>query len=301
MRKEEFGIKMKVLVIGSNGQLGTELCKQLSSGISELGSIPDDYNDVEVYSADIPEIDITNQSSTFAYIETHAADIVFNCAAYTNVDGCELYEDDAFRVNAIGARNLAIACERTGAKLLHVSTDYVFPGNGMRPYREDDQPNPISAYGRTKLAGEQNIVQFCSRWFIVRTAWLYGYCGRNFVKAILNKAKSAGKVTVVSDQRGNPTNAVDLAYHMLKIAVTAEYGIYHCTGTGECSWFDFAKSIVSLAKIDAAVISCTSDEYPSPTKRPAYSSLEHMMLRLTVGDEMRSWEDALQCFIENLE
>lgn len=292
---------MKVLVIGSNGQLGTELCKQLSSGISELGAIPAVYKDVEVFSADIPEIDITNQNSTIAYIEARTVDIVFNCAAYTNVDGCELHEDDAFRVNAIGARNLAIACERTKAKLLHVSTDYVFPGNGIRPYREDDQPNPISAYGRTKLAGEQNIIQFCSRWFIIRTAWLYGYYGRNFVKAILNKALSTGKVTVVNDQRGNPTNAADLAYHMLKIAVTTEYGIYHCTGTGECSWFDFAKSIVTQAQIAAEVVPCTSDDYPSPTKRPAYSSLEHMMLRLTVGDEMRSWEDALRCYIDNLE
>ena len=193
----------------------------------------------------------------------------------------------------------AIAAERVGAKLMHISTDYVFSGEGTRPWREYDQPCPVSVYGKTKLAGEQFVQTFSSRHFIVRTAWLYGYHGKNFVKAILKKARAEGKVTVVNDQRGNPTNAADLAYHMLKIAATEEFGVYHCTGNGECSWFDFASEILRLADFGAEALPCSSTEYPSPTKRPAYSSLDHMMLRATVGDEMRPWQGALESFIRN--
>ncbi len=292
---------MKVIVVGSKGQLGTELIRQLQSGESELGKIPAVYQGAEIVGYDMPEIDITRLEDLRSLFDTHRPDVVFNCAAYTNVDGCETHQDDAFRVNAVGARNLAMVAERVGAKLVHVSTDYVFDGIKPTPRCEYDATNPTSVYGQTKLLGEQYVQSFCTRWFIVRTAWLYGYWGKNFVKAILKRAGETGSVTVVDDQRGNPTNAVDLAFHLLKIAQTEEYGIYHCTGNGECSWFEFAREIVACAGIRAQVTPCTSDQYPSPVKRPAYSALEHRMLRLTVGDDMRDWQEALACFMTHRE
>ena len=290
---------MKVLIIGCKGQLGTELVKILRNGYSELGTIPALFICAEICAADVDQIDITDMEATRNYIAATMPDVILNCAAYTNVDDCETHRDDAFKVNALGPRNLALAAEAVNAKLLHVSTDYVFPSDGTTPYCEWDIPRPQSAYGATKLAGENFVKAFSSKWFIVRTAWLYGYSGKNFVKTILRVAQEKGTVSVVNDQRGNPTNAADLAHHILKIAATEEYGVYHCTGNGECSWLDFAAKIVEYAGIDAKVMPCTTVEYASPTKRPAYSSLEHMMLRCTVGDEMRSWQDALKSYFKN--
>jgi len=290
---------MKILITGCNGQLGSELKKILASDVSELGPIPSVFDRAELDCIDVQELDITDLTETLSYVDKSMPDLIINCAAYTNVDGCESHQDDAFKVNALGPRNLAVAAERAGAKFIHISTDYVFPGDGTVPYREYDLPQPKSAYGITKLAGEKYVQSFCTRWFIVRTAWLYGYNGKNFVKTIMRAAREKGRLKVVNDQRGNPTNAADLAYHLLKIAATEEYGIYHCTGNGECSWFDFASKIVEYAGINAAVEPGTSDEYPSPTKRPAYSALDHMMLRCTVGDEMRPWDEALRFFIDH--
>lgn len=290
---------MKILIIGHKGQLGTELLHCLENGRSELGPLPEVFRDADIAGVDIDTLDIADKAATEAYLAAMQPNVVINCAAYTNVDGCEIHPEDAYKANAIGARNLAITSERIGAKLIHLSTDYVFSGEEPSPRKEYDQTNPISAYGKTKLAGEEFVKGFCSRWFIIRTAWLYGYYGKNFVKAITKKATETGAVNVVNDQVGNPTNAADLAHHIFKIAATEEYGVYHCTGNGQCSWFEFAQKIVSLAGIDAKVTPCRSDEYPSPTKRPAYSVLDHMMLRNTVGDEMRGWEEALEAYIEH--
>jgi dTDP-4-dehydrorhamnose reductase len=214
------------------------------------------------------------------------------------VNLCETEQQAAFRANALGPRNLALAAEKTGAKLLHVSTDYVFSGDGSRPYAEWEQPCPQSVYGKTKYLGEEYVKQFCSRYFIVRTAWLYGYTGGNFVKTMLRIAREKGSCRVVNDQRGNPTNAADLAHHLLKLLTTEEYGVYHATGNGECSWYEFTRKILEYAKIPAEVSPCTTAEYPTPAKRPAYSALDHAMLRATVGDEFRPWEDALRAFFE---
>lgn len=193
-----------------------------------------------------------------------------------------------------------MAAEQVGAKIIHISTDYVFEGNGTSPYREYDLPSPVSIYGKTKLAGENYVREFCSRHFIIRTAWLYGYNGKNFVKTIIKAGKEKGHLDVVDDQRGNPTNAEDLAHHILKVALTEEYGTYHCTGKGECSWYDFAKKIVEYAGINCTVSPIKSSELTRTAKRPAYSSLDNMMLRCTVGDEMREWQEALKMFIENM-
>lgn len=296
---------MKILITGANGQLGTELKKQLSTGMSEIGTIPEQLKDAQVICTDVEELDITNQAQVTAFVKEHQPDVIISSAAFTNVDGCETNTDAAFRVNALGPRNLAMAAQAVDAKLIHISTDYVFSGaeNGSVPLDETNLPAPVSAYGKTKLLGEQYAVQFCSKTFIVRTAWLYSYTGKNFVFTIMNAGKKFGKLTVVNDQLGNPTNAVDLAYHLLKLAVTEEYGIYHCTGEGVCSWYDFAAEIIRLSGVDAEVLPCTSAEYaqknPAAANRPAWSALENRMLRCTVGDEMRNWNDALKTFFEH--
>jgi len=294
---------MKILVVGAKGQLGTEIMNCFKQGFTELG-VPDvlKLNNF-VRGIDVDELDITDGNSVKKLFSDEKFEAVINCAAYTNVDGCEEHKDDAFKVNSLGAKNLAAACEYIGAKLIHVSTDYVFSGVGNAPFAEFEICAPRSAYGSTKRLGEQYVENFCTRYFIVRTAWLYGYSGKNFVKTIMNAAKKYGKLKVVNDQLGNPTNAADLAHHLLKLLTTEEYGIYHGTGNGVCSWFDFAKKIVELAGIDAAVTPCTTEEYakdyPKTANRPAYSALDNMMLRATVGDEFRDWQTALECFFRN--
>ena len=290
---------MKILITGSKGMLATQVITDLERGYTELGEVPAALKGAQLVLADVDELDITDKAATEAFIAQHNPDIVINCAAYTNVDGCESKQDTAFMVNAIGSRNLAIACENTGAKLVHVSTDYVFRGDEPTPRREYDMPWPISAYGKTKYAGEQFVRQYCKKSFIVRTAWLYGYNGKNFVKTMVWLAKEKGGAKVVNDQHGNPTNAADLSHHLLKIAASEEYGTYHCTGGGECTWFEFAAEIARLAGYEGVMSPCTSEEFPTPTKRPAYSSLDNMMLRVTVGDEMRHWKDALKAYFDN--
>ncbi len=293
---------MKILITGCKGQLGMELQKQLRLGYSELGPIPAAYKGAQVTAVDLPEVDISRLESILAYLEELRPDVVMNCAAYTNVDGCETNHDLAFQANAIGPRNLAMGCERVGAKLVHVSTDYVFSGreNGGIALDEAETPGPISAYGTTKLRGERYVEQFCSRAFIVRTAWLYSYYGKNFVKTILQAGKKYVRLEVVNDQLGNPTNAVDLAHVLLQLAVTQEYGVYHCTGEGVCSWYDFAVAIIENGRVEAAVEPCTSAEYkakhPQAADRPAWSVLDNRMLRCTVGNPVRPWQEALKTF-----
>lgn len=291
---------MRILVTGSNGQLGSQIINILNKGYADIGKIPIAYKNAEVIGIDINDIDISNIDEVLNYINKLKPDIIINTAAYTNVDGCEKYYDDAFKVNAIGARNMAIAAEKASSKLIHISTDYVFSGNAVEPYKEYDIPDPQNVYGKTKLLGENYVSKFCSKYFIVRTAWLYGYNGKNFVKTIIKAAKEKGHLDVVDDQRGNPTNADDLAYHILKIGLTDEYGIYHCTGNGECSWYDFACKIIEYSGINCDVNPIKSDKLNRKAKRPFFSSLDNMMLRCTVKDEMRDWQDALKEFISKV-
>ncbi|MCE5201237.1 MAG: dTDP-4-dehydrorhamnose reductase [Synergistaceae bacterium] len=289
---------MKVMITGSNGQLGSELRRILQKGVSELGPIPKCFIDAKLDCVDIEDLDITNLSDVSRHVCEFAPQLIINCASYTNVDACETHQDDAFKVNSLGARNMAVGAEMVGARIIYLSTDYVFSGDASSPYREYDRPEPQNVYGATKLAGERFVRDFCSRWFIVRTSWLYGYNGKNFVKTIMRLARERGTIKIVSDQTGNPTNAADLSHHILKIASAGEYGIYHCTGRGTCSWYDFADKIIEYSGIKASVFPCSSDEYQSPVKRPKYSALEHMALRCSVGDEMRKWQDALKYFLE---
>ncbi|MDQ5983654.1 MAG: dTDP-4-dehydrorhamnose reductase [Eubacteriales bacterium SKADARSKE-1] len=291
---------MKIVVTGAKGQLASEIVGVLNSQKSEIGKIPFEYEKNICVEASIDELDITNCTAVNDFILAQKPDILINCAALTDVDGCETNIDLALKVNAIGPRNLAIACNKCGAKLVHISTDYVFDGAATKPYREWDLPNPQSIYGKSKLLGEVYIKEQMSKYFIVRTSWLYGYTGNNFVKTMLKLGQEKDQIKVVNDQRGNPTNANDLAYHILKIALSEEYGIYHCTGQGECTWFDFAKKIMSLEGLSCKVLPCTTDEFPRLAKRPGFSSLDNLMLRATVGDEMRNWEVALEEYLRKL-
>ena len=292
---------MKILITGSNGQLGNELQRIISTGNAEIGQVSDVIKTSEVFALDVDRLDITKLEEVKAVLTEIKPDVVINCAAATNVDGCESNQDLAFKINAIGPRNLAIVCEKIGAKLVQVSTDYVFSGVGEKPLTEFDLTAPYSVYGKTKLLGEDYVREFSSKYYIVRTAWLYGYVGNNFVYTMMRLGKEKESLNVVNDQLGNPTNANDLAYHILKLIETEEYGVYHCTGKGECSWYDFASEIMKLAGRACKVNPCTSEEYkimnPNAAKRPEYSSLDNMMLRCTVGDEMRDWKEALSSFI----
>lgn len=289
---------MRILLVGAKGQLGTELSVCFRRGYTELGVPEILKSENTVRGIDIDELDISDLAAV-RRVMMDGYDLVINCAAYTNVNKCETERDLAFLANAIGPRNLAVASMECGAKLIHVSTDYVFAGEGSVPYTEYDTCDPKSVYGKTKHLGEEYIKQLSTRYFIVRTAWLYGYYGNNFVKTMMKINREKGASRVVCDQRGNPTNAADLAHHILKLATTEEYGVYHATGAGECSWYEFTEKIVEYAGIEAEVSPCTTEEYPTPARRPAYSSLDNMMLRVTVGDEFRPWEDALSCFMKN--
>lgn len=292
---------MKIMITGSKGQLGNELSSILESGKSEIGEIDSAYQNCEVIAVDVDRLDITDFNAVDSFVKENRPDVIINCAALTNVNACETEHVLAMKVNAFGPANLAAAAEKYGAKIVHVSTDYVFPGDGTTPYCEWDTCGPNTVYGKSKLQGEIYVAERCHRYFVVRTAWLYGYIGKNFVKTMRRLAKENGKVTVVNDQRGNPTNANDLAHHLLLIALTDNYGIYHCTGKGECSWYDFTKKIVEYSNIPCTVTPCTTDEFPSPAKRPAYSSLRNLSLECTFGDNMRDWEEALKTYIQKLE
>lgn len=296
---------MRLLVTGAHGQLGNELRRCLETMEAEIGTIPRLYEGAEVDYIDYDTLDISDAVAVDTWFQMHGPyDVVLNCAAITNVDGCEKDEAAAYKVNAIGAMNIAKAAELCASKLVHVSTDYVFAGTDPEPRSEDDSVCPISAYGRSKWAGELLAADACSRVFVVRTAWLYGYVGRNFVKTMMRLARQNGVISVVGDQLGNPTNANDLAYEILKIASTELYGTYHCTNEGTCSWFDFASAVVDAAEIECVKESITSEEYkrrfPQSASRPAFSSLRNRRLEETIGNEMRPWRDALETYMGNL-
>lgn len=292
---------MKILITGARGQLGSELCRCFERGFTELGTPEILKHDNEITAVDMDELDISDKNAVEELFSEKCFDAVINCAAYTNVNGCETEPDTAFRANSIGPLNLAMSAEKIGAELVHISTDYVFSGDGNTPYREWDNVCPQSVYGKSKLLGEQYVREHCRRYYIVRTAWLYGYTGNNFVKTMIRINREKGGCRVVNDQFGSPTNAADLAHHLLKLLGSERYGIYHGTGNGVCSWFDFACKIVELAGITSDVQPCTTEEYPTPARRPAYSALENMMFKNTVGDEFRDWQTALKCFFDNSE
>jgi len=285
----------KIIITGCNGQLGRAVNK-LYEGSSEYELVNTDFG-IE----GITSLDISNLDSVMELFRTVKPYAVINCAAMTNVDGCEVQKDLAYRINALGPRNLSIASSETGAKLLHVSTDYVFPGNGTLPYTEFDTPAPKSMYGATKLAGENFVKQFANNYFIIRTAWLYGD-GKNFVKTMLRLSENHDMVSVVNDQLGSPTSASELAKAIAYLLPTDNYGLFHGTCEGMCSWADFTKEIFSLAGKSTTVNPVTSAQYkemnPQSADRPAYSVLENYMLKLTGDFMFADWHDAIAEYLK---
>jgi dTDP-4-dehydrorhamnose reductase len=281
--------------------LGNELRAILTSGQADIGPVPAAYRGAELLFADTDVLNITDAEQVERYFAATAPQMVCNCAAFTNVDACEDQPELAFRVNSDGPRILGEMCERYGAVLVHISSDYVFAGDMPRPRTESDPVAPRSVYGASKLAGEQVVAATCSRHFIVRTAGLYGRVGSNFVRTIIRLAREKGAIKVVDDQRGSPTNANDLAYELLKLALTSDYGVYHCVNGGGCSWFEFASAVVDTLGIPCEKIPCATAEFPRPAARPAFSVLDNTRLRATIGDEMRSWHEALSAFLARIQ
>lgn len=278
---------MKVLLTGGKGQLGIELNKQLNTK----------YGNYEVISTDYDILDITNLEQVRDKIVNEQPDIVINCAAHTAVDKCEEDIENAYKINAIGPKNLAIACEEIGAKLVQVSTDYVFSGEVAGARREDDLTGPQSIYGASKLLGEEYVKTFCKKHFIIRTAWLYGE-GNNFVRTMLKLAETNKELNVVGDQFGSPTSTKDLAKAIIELMQTEYYGTFHGTCEGECSWYDFACKIFEIKGIDIKVNKVTSEEFVRPAKRPKYSVLDNFMLKLYGLNSFRHWEEALRDYLQ---
>ena len=276
----------KVLITGSNGMLGSSLLERLKKKYSIKGIT-------------IEDADITDFEAVVKVIRKIKPDIVIHTAGYTKVDDCESNINLAYRVNAIGTRNVAMACQRIDASMVYISTDYVFDGTKNAPYIEFDAANPISIYGKTKLAGEEFVRQILNRFYIIRTSWLYGEGGVNFVDTIINKAKTEKELKIVNDQRGSPTYTKDLADKIDEIISRERYGIYHVTNSGSCSWFEFAKKIIDITNIGhIRLISIKSSELNRPAKRPANSVLQNFMLELEGIPLLRSWEEAVREYIE---
>lgn len=281
--QSENGETMKILITGANGQLGQDLQEVIGDRF-------------EVFSYDL-DLDVADNTAVLSAVAGIKPSIVLHAAAYTNVDDCETNVETAYRVNTIGAANVAIACNQANAKLVYVSTDYVFNGLADEPYLEYDEPDPRTVYGRSKLAGERVVSALCSRFFIIRTAWLYGRSGHNFVKTILKLAEERDELSVVNDQTGSPTSSYDLAEKINELMVTEKYGIYHATNSGLCTWYDFATLILAIAGKSTPIRPVSTAQFPRPAPRPKYSVLRNLALELNGFQPMRAYEEALEHFM----
>jgi dTDP-4-dehydrorhamnose reductase len=281
---------MKLFIIGCNGQLGKDMMLTAEEHNLDAGGM------------DFPDIDITKPESVAAAFSRHKPDVVINCAAHTAVDACETERPKAFAINSEGVKNIAEAAQRTGSKLVHISTDYVFDGTKTGPYVETDAPNPRSVYGMSKLAGEQELIKTYDRYFILRIAWLYGTRGTNFLKTIrsLAQKRAAAKepLKVVNDQIGTPTYTRHVCNQILSLINTDLFGLYHATNEGMCSWYDFAKAIVTAYEIPVVLLPCTTEEFPRPAPRPANSVLENERLKKLGLNIMPRWEKGLEEYLE---
>ncbi len=279
---------MRFLITGARGLLGTELVRFLRS----CGE--------EVIEWDLPENDITNVEKSINGIHQVRPDLIFHLAAWTDVDGCETNPAKATEVNFQGTWAIALGAAEVGCRLVYISTDYVFDGKAERAYREKDTPNPLSVYGRTKFMGEQAVIRSCRNSFIVRTSWLFGKGGRNFVDTIRAKALKEPVLKVVNDQVGSPTYARDLCAPLWEIARSRHFGLYHLTNSGECSWFELAKEIVRLTNTPCEVVPITTEECARPAPRPRFSVLENYNFRRRFGKVLRPWQEALRSYLEEV-
>ena len=276
---------MKILITGSNGMLGQDLVEVLK-------------DNHELILTTSKTLDITDKKHVIDFISDSKPDLVINSAAYTDVDGCETNQDIAYAVNGEGVKNLALACSEVDCPLVHVSTDYVFKGDNTRPWVEDDEIGPISVYGKSKLQGEEAIQEILDKFYILRTAWLYGTNGKNFPKTMLELAENHSEITVVYDEVGTPTYTPDLAKAIAELIETDKYGIYHLTNSGHCSWCEFARYIFEIADVDVKVIPVTASEFARPAPRPHYSVLENKNWVKNGFKPLRSYKEAINEYIE---
>ncbi|MCX7973096.1 MAG: dTDP-4-dehydrorhamnose reductase [Candidatus Aminicenantes bacterium] len=279
---------MKILVTGARGLLGTDLVPLLQA------------DGHEVLATDIDELDITETDQVVAFISREKPEVVINCAAYTQVDKAEEEQDKALAVNWLGVQNLALACSFQEIKICHLSTDYVFNGEKDAPYTPFDFPQPINVYGWSKWLGEECLIRISTRYFLVRTSWLYGRGGLNFVDTILNKAKNHPEIKVVTDQRGSPTWSVNLARFLSYLVRSEKYGLYHVTDKtkGGVSWFELAQEVVRLAGLATKIIPVTSEEFPRPARRPKNSVLDLSWTEIAFNYPFPDWREALQTYLK---
>lgn len=282
----------KILITGCNGQLGRA-----------VNLFYTDRTDLEFINTDVDNLDIADIDAVMELMRKTKPYAIINCAAYTAVDACETNRDLAFKVNTLGARNLAIAAQETKAKLVHISTDYVFDGTKQGAYYETDPTGPASVYGRTKEAAEKLVKELCNRFFILRTAWLYGD-GKNFARTMLRIAESSDKVRVVCDQIGTPTSTLELVKGIDSLLFSDNYGLFHATCEGQCSWADFAEKVFALAGKEVAVEAVTTaqylTDYPQQAARPANSVLENYMFKMTNGFSFAGWEEAIEEYMKTM-
>lgn len=277
---------MKILITGAYGMLGSDLRETLK--------------DHELLVTGSKDLDITDENKVMNFILEKSPEIVINAAAYTAVDNCETDYTNAYSVNAIGPKNLAIACNKINIPLIHISTDYVFDGNKRTPLTEEDKLGPKTVYGKTKLEGEKMVQENTNKYFILRTAWLYGIHGKNFVQTMLNLSKKNTELKVVNDQIGSPTYSKDLSLAIKELLNSDKYGIYHVTNKGEISWYDFSKKIFELSNINIKVNPVSTEEFPRPAPRPHYSVLNNQKWVNAGFTPMRNYEEALKDYLSLL-
>lgn len=276
---------MRTLIFGARGQLG----RDLTAAFERAG---------EVRGYDLPEVDIADEVALQPLVESFGPDLLVNAAAYTNVDGAEDDMAQAFLSNETGARNIAELAAWHQVPVVYFSTDYVFDGTKGAPYAPDDPLAPLGVYGKSKAAGEHATIVANPRHFILRTAWLYGPGGNNFVEKVLRAAETRPELSVVDDEVGSPTHTYDLAEAALALAKTQHYGIYHAVNTGACNRFDFARAFLEMAGVDTPIRPCKAADYPSKAARPAYSVLDNTTLAAATGQPMRPWRDALAHYMQ---
>lgn len=285
---------MKVLVTGAAGQLGQDVVLLLQ------------HQGHEVLGCDRQEMDITDLDQCAQVIGEFGPDAVIHCAAHTAVDAAESDIDAAYLINATGTRNVALASEKAGAKLVYISTDYVFDGMGEQPYHEYDNTDPKSIYGKSKRAGEVLVQALSSKFFIVRTSWVYGKYGNNFVKTMLRLGQEKPMLQVVDDQKGSPTYTVDLARFLLELIQTEKYGVYHASNSEFCTWYEFTQAIFAEAEeilgitFTAKLEPCTTEQFVRPAPRPHNSMLEHLSIRTNGFQDFRPWREGLRYFLIEL-
>lgn len=304
---------MRILITGAEGQFGKALIRELIGKKQkfEFKLMLTVFNEASWNSlyafmqekglsddrAEIAALDITDYYTTKSTLENFMPDVVINCVAYTAVDDCEEHEEEARLVNAVGVKNLALAAGSLSVPLVHISTDYVFDGNGNEPYKEERELNPVNAYGRTKAEGEKELLENTNKYFLIRTAWLYGE-GKNFVRTMLNLSEKNKTLRVVADQTGSPTSAAELARFIVYLIQTDKYGIWHGVCDGSTTWYEFTKEIMKLSgREDVEVIPIKSEEYKTKAKRPMYSVLSNEKLHKETEFKIKHWQDALKEYL----